>query len=153
VSVVQSWPSLPPIVVATTGTSRPPDDFPPDFRLRTLVVCEGIPDALTAAGGGFQAVAVLGSQAPDQSVGNRLAGFARLQGAELVAIVDNDPAGLAWGERLDMLLAGMETALRIVEPPQLGMDLNTWSVAGPVWASSIVDAAHLPEASPVSTAD
>lgn len=118
-----------------------------------LVVCEGIPDALTAAGAGFQAVAVLGSQAPDQSVANRLAGFARLQGAELIAIVDNDPAGLAWGERLDMLLAGMESALRIVEPPQLGMDLNTWSAASPVWASSIVDAAHLPDAFPVSTAD
>ena len=38
-----------------------------------LVVCEGIPDALTAAQAGLRSVAVLGSQAPDRSVATRIA--------------------------------------------------------------------------------
>lgn len=113
-----------------------------------LVVCEGIPDALTAAGAGFQAVAVLGSQAPNQSVANRLAGFARRREAEVVAVVDSDPAGQAWGSRLGELLSEADCAVRIVEPPSPGMDLNTWSSASHGWPSQLVEApSHPPEVS------
>lgn len=112
----------------TVGSSRP----------GLLVVCEGIPDALTAAGAGFRAVAVLGSQAPDQSVANRLAGFARRHEVELVAVVDNDAAGLAWGERLSELLNEAEVLLRVIEPPEPGLDLNTWSTLAPGWHAEFV---------------
>lgn len=112
----------------TVGQSRP----------GLLVVCEGIPDALTAAGASFQAVAVLGSQAPDQSVANRLAGFARRHEAELVAVVDNDPAGLAWGDRLSQLLLESETVARVVAPPRPGEDLNLWAQERVDWATTIL---------------
>ena len=42
-----------------------------------MVICEGIPDALTAAQAGYRAVAVLGSHAPDAAVALRLAMRAR----------------------------------------------------------------------------
>lgn len=102
-----------------------------------LVVCEGIPDALTAAGGGFQAVAVLGSQAPDQSVANRLAGFARRHEVGLVAVVDNDAAGLTWGSRLGELLTDADLALRVINPPEPGMDLNAWAWVTSGWHSRL----------------
>jgi hypothetical protein len=111
----------------TVGRSRP----------GLLVVCEGIPDALTAAGAGFQAVAVLGSQAPDQSVANRLAGFARRHEAELVAVVDNDAAGLAWGERLGALLRDDGTDVTVMAPPDGAIDLNAWSATCTSWPAEV----------------
>ena len=112
----------------TIGTARP----------GLLIVCEGIPDALTAADAGFHAVAILGSQAPDHSVGNRLAGFARRNGVDLIAVVDNDPAGLAWGDRLSDLVSEAQAVLRVIEPPEPGMDLNTWSTVSGGWQTEIV---------------
>lgn len=109
-----------------------------------LIVCEGIPDALTAADAGFHAVAVLGSQAPDRSVANRLAGFARRHDVELVAVVDNDPAGLAWGERLRELLLDVGRPIRVIEPPEPNMDLNLWSRAGVDWSTQIMTPAPTP---------
>ena len=101
-----------------------------------LVVCEGIPDALTAAGAGFRAAAVLGSQAPDHSVANRLAGFARRHEVELVAVVDNDPAGPGVGRtaRRTARRRRCESA-QVIEPPEPGMDLNAWGAVEPNWQS------------------
>lgn len=107
----------------TVGTTRPD----------VLVVCEGIPDALTAAQAGFRSAAVLGSQAPDQSVATRLGVLAERQGLTLVAVVDNDPAGIAWGERLGELLADAGQALQVIEPPTEGLDLNTWAATDDTW--------------------
>lgn len=115
-------------------------------RLRpgVLVVCEGIPDALTAAGAGFRATAVLGSQAPDHFVANRLAGFAARHGLELVAVVDHDPAGRAWGDRLGELLAERgRNHLVVVQPPSDGHDLNAWAAVDRGW-HGLLDARHPP---------
>jgi hypothetical protein len=102
-----------------------------------LIVCEGIPDALTAAGHGFRSSAVLGSQAPDHSVANRLGSFAERHGLALVAVVDNDEAGHAWGVRLSHLLDDTGRDLVMVEPPVPAMDLNNWATHDPGWARSL----------------
>lgn len=91
-----------------------------------LVVCEGIPDALTAATAGFRAVGTLGSQAPDHSVATRIAAVADQDELTVIAIADGDPAGLAWINRLDELLQQVDiSATKLAAPP--GLDLNTWS--------------------------
>jgi DNA primase len=109
------------------GTTRP----------GVLVVCEGIPDSLTAAQAGFGSVAVLGSQTPDHSVAMRLRAFADRQDLALVAIVDNDPAGHAWGQRLTELLADLGRDLRVITPPILGLDLNCWAEVDTGWHNGI----------------
>lgn len=106
-------------------------------RPGVLIVCEGIPDALTAADAGFRSAAILGSQAPDHSLANRLAGFAQRHEVELVAVVDNDPAGLTWGDRLRDRLADADLELQVVEPPEPGMDLNAWSGVSAAWHNHI----------------
>ena len=95
-----------------------------------LVVCEGIPDALTAAQGGWTAVGVLGSNAPDERVAAKLAARADSHHLALVAVIDADPAGRAWGRHLDDLLGDL--TLTIVEPPE-GLDLNSWARQDPGW--------------------
>ena len=118
--------------VAWTHTERP-------YRPGVLVVCEGIPDALTAAQAGFRAAAVLGSQVPDHSVAARLAGHADRHHLAIVAVIDNDPAGRAWGQRLGDLLAGHAHALRVIEPPDDGLDLNAWALSDPRWVGCFPD--------------
>ena len=97
-----------------------------------LVICEGIPDALTAAQAGYRAVAVLGSHAPDARVALRLAMRARRDRSDLVAIIDSDDAGRAWGNRLAALLIDHGHRLTVIEPPIPGGDLNSWARARPV---------------------
>jgi hypothetical protein len=100
-----------------------------------LVVCEGIPDALTAAQDGWSAVGVLGSQAPDHRVAARLASHAESFHGQLVAIVDADPAGREWGRRLGDLLADRHD-LVVVEPPE-GLDLNEWARHDTGWPEAM----------------
>jgi hypothetical protein len=116
--------------LAWTRTNGPP-------RPGVLVVCEGIPDALTAAQAGFTAAAVLGSQAPDQSVAARLATHADRRDLAIVAVIDNDPAGRAWGQRLRDLLVGNEQELTVIEPPAEGLDLNAWALSDPAWVERL----------------
>lgn len=104
---------------------------------RFLVVCEGIPDALTAAQAGHISVGILGSQAPDHSVAARIASYADDVGIDVVAVVDNDPAGRAWGQRLNVLLADHAVRLTVVEPPSDGLDLNAWALADPEWSAQL----------------
>ncbi|MGH3441172.1 MAG: toprim domain-containing protein [Nitriliruptorales bacterium] len=118
--------------VAWARSGNPP-------RPGVLVVCEGIPDALTAAQAGFSAVAVLGSQAPDQRVAARLATHAEHHDLAIVAVIDNDGAGRAWGQRLGDLLVGNDHQLTIVEPPTEGLDLNAWALADPRWVENLPD--------------
>jgi DNA primase len=93
-----------------------------------LIVCEGIPDALTAAGAGYEAVAVLGSQAPDYAVADVVARHADRSRQALIAVTDNDPAGEVFGFRLQALFAGLDRRIEIVTPPRADMDLNEWSM-------------------------
>lgn len=116
--------------VAWTRTTCAPD-------ADMLVVCEGIPDALTAAAVGLRSVAVLGSQAPDCSVSTRIAHHADECGLAVVAVIDNDDAGRAWGARLSSLLAEQGFDISLVEPPMQLKDLNTWASRDPQWPTRL----------------
>ena len=107
-----------------------------------LIICEGIPDALTAAQAGLDAVAVLGAQAPDRVVAMRLATHAEATGHPLIAIPDNDPAGHTWAERLTDLLADHGHDLTIVELPGEGLDLNSWALLNPNWQQPVATTPH-----------
>lgn len=114
-----------------------------------LVVCEGIPDALTAASTGFRSVAVLGSQSPDQGLAARIAHYADENKLDIIAMVDNDEAGRACGARLSALLAEQGVDFAVVEPPELHDDLNAWAIKDPLWPTRIglrttVEAVRLP---------
>lgn len=108
-----------------------------DVQPGVLVVCEGIPDALTAAQAGYRAVGILGSQAPDQRVATQLVTHAEQHYERLVAIVDADPAGRAWGGHLTGLIDGHGHELDVVEPPD-GLDLNEWVSRDPHWSAAIL---------------
>ena len=97
----------------------------------SLIVCEGVPDALTAAALGHRAVGVLGSQAPDASVAQSISRHATAVGVGVVLVNDNDDAGRSWSDRLANLLEGFGIAANYVEPPEPGMDLNTWMTVCP----------------------
>jgi hypothetical protein len=101
------------------------------------VVCEGIPDALIAGQAGFCTAGILGSQAPDEAVSRSLTQHAERHGLAIVAVVDADPAGRRWGERLGELVASNGHGLQIIEPPDDGVDLNDWALTDPDWASWI----------------
>ena len=111
----------------TTGHTRPD----------LLLVCEGIPDALTAAAAGFAAVGILGSQAPDDRVAARLARHANDHRQQLIAVIDADPAGRRWGEHLGVLLHARGVTLAVIEPPD-GLDLNGWGLSDPSWTASTI---------------
>jgi hypothetical protein len=102
-----------------------------------LVICEGIPDALSAAQAEYQAVAVLGSHAPDVNVAVELTQRARSDRRHLVAVIDNDDAGRAWGSRLEELLRDQRQRLTLVEPPIPGADLNDWARHDSTWTATI----------------
>jgi hypothetical protein len=119
--------------LAWTVTVRAP-------RADLLVVCEGVPDALTAAQAGYQAVAVLGSHAPDRNVAGQLAQRAHRDRRHLVAVIDNDDPGRAWGSRLEELLHEQGRRLTVVEPPLPGADLNDWARHDSSWTTAISEA-------------
>ena len=98
-----------------------------------LIVTEGIPDALTAAQAAYTTAAILGSQAPDATVAARLATRADRDGLVIVAVVDADPAGQMWGQRLGELLAEHDHPPTLIEP-SVGNDLNDWAQRDPTWA-------------------
>ena len=62
-------------------------------RAGVLLVCEGIPDALTAAQAGYRSVALLGAHTPDPAVAARLANHATNLGLDVAIVCDPDPAG------------------------------------------------------------
>jgi DNA primase len=97
-----------------------------------LVVTEGIPDALTAAQAGYTTAAILGSQNPDTTVAARLATRAERDGLHIVAVTDADPAGHQWGQHLGELLAELDHAPTLVQPP-VGNDLNDWAQLDAGW--------------------
>ncbi len=62
---------------------------------------------------------------------------ARRSDSPLVAVIDADPAGRAWGRRLTELLEPTGVELQIVEPPGDSLDLNAWSLQDPGWVEQI----------------
>jgi hypothetical protein len=111
---------------APTGSTRP----------EVLVVCEGTPDALTAAQAGYRSVGILGSQAPDHRVAAQLAAHAEQHHERIIAIIDADPAGRSWGKHLTGLLAEHGHDLHTIEPPD-GFDLNAWAQTDTAWTSAL----------------
>ena len=96
----------------------------------SLLVCEGIPDALTAVQGGFRAVALVGATVADHDVAGRLA-YEADGGLTLVWVGDADPAGRRGAGTLRQMLAEPGHDLAVVEPPVDGWDLNDWSLHRP----------------------
>lgn len=95
-----------------------------------VLVCEGIPDALSAAQSGFRAVAVLGAGLPDERLARALA--ERYPAERLVIAFDADHRGRSGAERLADLLsdvAGQSRVGTISVPGEFG-DLNGWAQAG-----------------------
>ena len=95
----------------------------------TILICEGLPDALTAAQAGYRAVAVLGAGLPDERLARAL--LERYPDENLVVAFDADPRGRAGAERLAELLGTAGAGERVAElhvPAEFG-DLNAWARA------------------------
>lgn len=96
-----------------------------------LYVCEGLPDAYTAAAAGFDAVAVLGATYPDEGIAHRIT--ALVAGRTAVIAFDNDPAGDSGAERMGELLASHHVITERARLPE-GCDLNGLALRDPGWA-------------------
>ncbi len=101
-----------------------------------LVVCEGLPDALTAAQAGFASVALLGAQTPDENVASRIALHAEQRGVSVTLVCDPDPAGRHVAETLAPLLAARGVQPTVIVAPG-GFDLNDWALHDPTWIDQI----------------
>jgi DNA primase len=106
-----------------------------------LLVCEGLPDAYTAAQAGYHTVALLGAQTPDASVAARLANHATNLGLDLAIACDPDPAGRHVAATLTDLLDTHRVHPAVITPPD-GHDLNAWALSDPAWAETLDG--HLP---------
>lgn len=106
-------------------------------RENVLVVCEGIPDAWTAAQAGYQSVGLLGFQAPDVSVALQLADHVKRHRQSIVAIIPATLAGRVWGAKLMDLLTRRRQHLTLIEPPAAGSDLNAWALRDPAWHATL----------------
>lgn len=108
-------------------------------RPGVLIICEGIPDALTAAQAGFHATALLGANAVDDTVIERLTCHVERTRDRLVAIPDNDTAGMSSGERLRDLLESRGQSLTVITPSTSGADLCQWSADNPAWTAEVTN--------------
>jgi DNA primase len=102
----------------------------------TLIVCEGIPDALTATQAGYPAVAMLGAQTPDDAVATRIANHATNHSLAVVVVCDPDPAGRLVADTVVPLLARHGVNAAGVTPPH-GCDLNDWALIDPDWPQQL----------------
>jgi DNA primase len=105
-------------------------------RAGVLLVCEGIPDALTAAQAGYRSVALLGAHTPDAAVAARLANHAINLGLDIAVVRDPDPAGRHVAERLTDLLADHHFHPTVITPPA-ARDVNAWALTDPGWAHTL----------------
>jgi hypothetical protein len=127
-----------------------------------VLVCEGLPDALTAAGAHYRSAALLGAQSPDEAVAQRIVD--EFPTEAIVLALDADPAGVAATNRLEELLAAAGAGRRVwrIQVPDTvaadpkDRDLNRWAiVAGdgfPSQLGSAVEAASPAGWEPVRTA-
>ena len=95
----------------------------------TVLVCEGLPDALIAAQAGHRATALLGAGLPDNRVVGSL--IARFATERLVISLDADDRGQAGSARLVELLdvAGAGHRVAVLDVPPSWGDLNGWHLA------------------------
>jgi hypothetical protein len=122
--------------------------LPVPARWPWLMVCEGMPDALTAAQAGYRSVALLGDRTPDDTVAARIAGHAEAHRLEVVVMCDANSSGRAAGTHLAGLLAAEQLDATLVEPPAdvhdadgaPVVDLNAWALADPDWCEQLNDA-------------
>lgn len=119
-----------------------------------LMVCEGMPDALTAAQAGYRSIGLLGAQAPDESVAARIASYADHHQLDVVLMTDANEPGRAAGDRLVELLRAERIDPCIVEPPA-GLvaadgtpvvDLNAWAQLDPGWSADLNRALDIDDA-------
>jgi DNA primase len=105
---------------------RTPAPIAPAGLDNTVVVCEGIPDALTAAQAGRTAVAVLGAGYPDRGVARWLVD--RHPHRWLVVAFDSDERGRAGDRHLTELLAEHNGGTHVahLDIPERYGDLNGW---------------------------
>lgn len=91
-----------------------------------VLICEGLPDALTAAQAGYRAVAVMGAGIPDEHLATHLA--ERFRTEQLVVAFDADERGQAGGDRLTALLedGGATGRVSRLDVPSRWGDLNGW---------------------------
>ena len=115
-STALAGPSPRVAVMVTPG--EPMKDAP-------VLVCEGIPDALSVAQSGFRAAAVLGAGLPDQRVATSLA--KQFGTDRLVIAFDADNRGQLGSTRLAELLrrAGADRVAELAVPAAYN-DLNGW---------------------------
>lgn len=99
-------------------------------RAPGVVICEGLPDALTAAGQGLRAVAVLGVGAPDPNLAARLAAAYPDERLVIAFDADANKAGQRGARRIGELLAGAGAGDRVavLAVPRPHNDLNAWAV-------------------------
>jgi DNA primase len=102
-----------------------------------MLVCEGLPDALTATQAGYRSVAVLGANSPDATVAARLANHAVNLHLDVALVCDPDSAGRQVAATLTRLLADRGSHPIVVTPP--AGDLNVWALAEPAWATVLDD--------------
>jgi hypothetical protein len=99
-----------------------------------LLVCEGLPDALTAATAGFAAVAILGASYADARVVQQIVD--QSNGRRVLLAFDNDHAGIAAAERVHDLLSRHEVTVDRLPLPD-STDLNDLARRDPAWAGSL----------------
>ena len=83
-----------------------------------LLVCEGMPDALTAAQAGFPAVGLLGAHTPDEESPPGSPTTPPTPTAEIVLVCDPDPAGRRVADVLAPLLEQHGQVPSVVEPAE-----------------------------------
>lgn len=119
-----------------------------------ILICEGIPDALTAAQAGYRAVAILGAGQPDARLAAQLA--ARHPEGRLLVAFDADHRGRAGSARLAELLTEMGAGNRVATvpvPPAVG-DLNGWAqAAGDSFPEELGAAIHQTAPTPVTAVE
>lgn len=91
-----------------------------------VVICEGFPDAYTAGGAGYPAVAVLGATNANEQLATRI--NSGIAGRPVIIAFDGDTAGREASTRLSTALA--KRGIMVVELPlPSGADLNSWVLA------------------------
>ena len=101
-----------------------------------LVLCEGLIDALSVAGAGTPAVAVLGATYVDDRVARDIAKGAA--GRQVVLAFDGDPAGRAAGDAMTASLTAAGCSNRVLQVPD-GCDVNTLLASDDRWISRQLD--------------
>ena len=121
--------------VATIRSTEP-------ARADLVVLTEGIPDGLTVAHTGVQAVAVVGTGNTGPDVAGRL--HRAFPHATFVVAFDNDTAGRTTGPKLGAHLAALGHAVVATTAAAPHNDLNDWWRCDPAGFKSQIEAAGRP---------